>query len=223
MKVTCIDCGESREIGRIRKEYSGRCQTCAQKFIKTWKPNIRHFRLCHDCGDCKEVRSAKLAKATRCRKCTDIHKFKDVQPIYRICDDCGDKRQVSSHAASKMKRCSDCDAKYRNENKIERTPANPVGRPRTRTIESLNKPAKDDSPETIQKKKLMRTSKPKPKKASPKAIEKAIKINREHREFIDDGEKPTDNIPDQKISDDDMIAKWLLKNKPQQVGGSYVA
>ena len=217
MKVTCIDCGESREIGRIRKEYSGRCQICAQKFIKTWKPNVRHFRLCHDCGDCKEVRSANAAKAPRCRKCTDIHKYKDVKPLYRVCNDCGDKRLVKSQAATEMLRCADCDAKYRHENKIEKAPAKP------RVVQpSLNEPEKGDSPATVQKKKLMGTKKPKPKKASQAAIEKAVQLNREHREFIDGGEKPKDDIPEQKISDDDMIAKWLLKNTPQQVGGSYV-
>ena len=180
--VTCPDCKDVRTVDRLRKNQSGRCSSCAQQFIKTWRPNKRYFRICIDCGDVEQVK-ASGAKAKRCRSCSD--KARQTDGFVRTCIDCGDQRTVKNEVASKAKRCHACASVFKKTNA---------------------------APKYIRKKNTVaKTIIKKPKHASKKAIAKQREINREHK--AKEKEFTPNDIPEQKMSDEDMIAAFYAKQE----------
>jgi len=238
--VTCIDCHESREVVRARKRQT-RCLKCSIEARR--KPNKcsdcgadRHTS--SPLGRCKDcyLKNRTVSEEERTRTCVDCGDKKVMKTKSRIkkrCASCSAKKRAIDVPIRKNKLPT--EQNYINPRVTYKTAKGNVRTLYLRTCTSCENSAyvscKPRDPDNVlcsdcskevgsyrhATKKRAKHNYPKNRKLKipPKeAIEKAKEINREHKESIANNNIKT--IPIQKLSDDDMVAKWLETNEPKK-------
>ena len=155
---------------------------------------------CPHCGHTRELVRKPRSEDTTCHKCAEVV-LKLHRPVikhFRICLDCGDTKRVKKNAAGAI-RCRPCNDKFI----------------RAETLR-LNKPKKIYPKKPIVKKQeLKKIIRPKSgNRLVPAIIAKARAKNKEHKQHLKEEAKRIKEIPDQKLSDEEMISLFLSSNKP---------
>ena len=204
----CPNCGATAEVYYKPKKDTW-CLKCSSTRLgkaidnrKDPKDLIRYTRTCIDCGD---VRTGMLAKPKEPQRCTSCSRSKVGRSrhstggklklkYFRICEVCGDIKEVKSQRSALSNRCMKC--------KEYKKPLYGPKMPRKNTY--VKKPKKKKKPAV-----------------SAKNIEKIKIINRKHKAYVE--EEQAKPAPKQKISDEDMMAKWLSKHKVTKIEPSIYA
>jgi len=217
---TCIDCGDVTVVATSRDAKALRCKKCSSKHIAelrkgkpTSVPKVIYYYFCTDCSDIK-ISKARVRR-TRCGKCSRLAKrlhatrlpyfdfdtmkivnVPDLEAFVRTCKYCGDKKVMKQKSQAGLKACKACSNRNKDLKAIEAKRQDTLKSKGIKTgRKKLNKPKK--SSKTISK----------------EAIEKARKINAEHRE----AEKNKVEIPKPKMSEEAMVKMFLKKNKPSVI------
>ena len=223
-KRTCIDCGDVKIVDTERDSNALRCKPCSAKAVAntrrglpTSAKKVEYWYFCAGCDKVQKKRSQQ--GGTFCGTCNRKQPRIRNRPKYwfnletmetivinkryfKICIHCPEDnnlRQVSSARQAGYHVCK----KHMFVGKEDTLEAKEAKRLKT-FKKTMAKKAKVSRP------KLNKT----PKKASKEAIERARKINEEHRLDIEAKKKAP--IPQIK-TDEDMMAEFLLKSKPSVV------
>lgn len=208
----CIDCGNIKQCSTTRDAQAKRCKNCSAKDVaKNRKgttskiPKIVYWYFCSKCD--KVQMKTKRQGSCWCQSCSrtrlrkpehiyfDFEEMKMRMPkrYFVICPDCPPEiatREVSQSMFSQkgaIVRCRSCASK-----------AKPKKYKKTNT-----QIAKESRPMS------------KTKKTSIKAIEKEIEKNREYKSILESEKKKA--IPEQKLTDKQMMDLWLKSHKPTVV------
>lgn len=192
----CPKCHKGREVVRVRAE--NLCAKCAG-LERTTEPNL--------CITCGSKRSKTSERGKECLECYKKSRKNDTK-YFRVCIDCGDSKEVTREYSTKTLRCPSCAAK-------EKFRLNPMPKrvPSAKTI-AKKEAAKLRAKEIASKPKKRVMPKKTPRTGSKASIARAQKINKEHREIVESEKK---DIPEQKLSDEDMMKAFLKKNKPSVI------
>ena len=223
MIVPCPTCGKDRDLVRDRKTS---CRSCAAEARRQSLnvDNLEHrihlnssgiassqyLRVC-ECGDKRWVGYIS-ERGTKCRACAaksedgiaTRNKKKEVSNLVRyerVCADCGDVKMLKSQLKyRKTMLCGTCSRKSKKELIPKKVVEKKVVKPKVK----------------IAKKKVIKVKKrvlpKKSKTPSKQAIERARKINEEHR-TAQANVVPKDKIKESVLTDEEMIANYLKVNK----------
>ena len=203
------ECGDSKWVGYIPLE-GQECRKCSSSKLgkamakNNIKPEHEKVRYAHKCTDCGETRylaaSKKYRKTSLCGTCSSrarglANKKEEEEPVrrFRICHNCGDTKEVKTVSQAKAKLCRKC-----SNSQIDYT---------ARSAKSVATRAKTQKP------KIKKPRKVYAKKVSEQTIEAEKKRNQEHKAAIQEAKKDV-KVPKQKLSNEDMIAKFLEKSQP---------
>ena len=207
-------CGDSKWVGYM-PTIDTECQKCASSRLgkimakNNIKPESEKVRYEHICSECDSHRwllvSPESRKTSLCGTCSTkangkANKGKERKvrvPIrrFRICMECGDTKEVKTVSQTKAKLCRKC-----SNLQMDYT---------ARSAKSVATRAKTQQT----KPKKSKTRKVYVKKVSEKTIAAEKKRNQEHKAAIQEAKKDV-KIPKQKLSNEDMIAKFLEKSQP---------
>ncbi len=217
-------CGDVKWVNYKPKDGT-LCYTCsgreqavnmAGKNVKKEEDKIRYYYFCPTCptinlnvdkrrtnwcGKCSRL----YAKKPKDKRYFDMETMKMKIPMryFRICPHCPEDdntKQVPREILGGIKPC----VKHKYVDNPEALKAKEEKRVATR---------KANSDAGKHKKVYKKTRAKIQKKVSNLAIQKQIELNREHRERVDENEL----IPEQKMTDKEMMDKFLKKNKPSVV------
>jgi len=205
-------CGDKKWVSYM-PDLDTECQKCASSRLgkimakNNIKPESEKVRYEHTCSDCGKHRwllvSPESRKTTLCGTCSAIttgkaNKGKERKvrvPIrrFRICMECGDTKEVKTVSSAKAKLCRKCSLEQIDYS------ARSAKSAATRVVTQKIKPKK---PRKIYAKKV-----------SEQTIKAEKKRNQEHKAAVQEAKKNV-KIPKQKLSDDDMISKFLETHQP---------
>jgi len=203
-------CGDIKEVG-YKPKGNERCRKCAKKEdakemarIRWGKVGrIRYFYFCPTCPKVSEVTIKR--KTSWCGDCSRLYsKTKpsyslewdyDTMRYFRICKHCGDIKQVKQEDKCGLKACNEC-----RHLEIDKKVANAKRK-------ATNEAKKKANPKPKVAKKPKRAE----KKINPIALAKVREVNRKHKE--EEARKKTKPKVKAKLTDEQMMAKWLKGNK----------
>jgi len=211
----CVDCGDSKYVDNERDSRALRCKVCSAKEVarkrigtisKVPKKVYWYF-----CANCPKVQVKRTKQGgTYCQECNrkqprkknrlpityfDLDKMEIIAPMrhIRICPHCPSDNNTKTVQVAKLAGIRPC-RKHAYIDNPEALAEKEAKRVATR---KANRP---------KHKKVYKKSE---KKVSRAAIEKVIKINRDHRE----AQSVAKPIPKAKLTEKQMMASYLLKNK----------
>jgi len=166
------------------------------------------IQTCPDCKQDRELVRINPNASGRCHICAEKYVMKFIPRVryFRLCIDCGDVKKVRKNNAG-LKRCRICNDKHRVEETAQKAAILPpevkteVKTKVKMTIKRL--PGKRKSTRRGTSTACYNTA----------AIEKAKLKNKEHKEHLEEEEKRKKEIPDQKLTDEEMIALWYKKQE----------
>ena len=169
------------------------------------------IQTCPDCKQDRELVRINPKASGRCHICAEKHVMKFLPKVkyFRLCIDCGDIKKVRKNNAG-IKRCRECNDKHRVEETAQKAaiipPApKPKPKPKPKPIKMVIKKVPG---------KRKHTRRPTSRAClDTVAIGKARLKNKEHKEFLEEEVKRKKEIPDQKLTDEDMIAAWYKKQE----------
>ena len=216
MQIECKVCHTFREIKypkRFHKEGQSTCTECA---IEARKGDF--WRVCEECGDRKKVMTKNLTKAKLCKKCSAKKLGKAMAENNRIypkgtwkpktytvvCPTCHETREITRNP--KFNKTNNCITCAKTLSGLARR-----GKVRKKPEFKIKKVAE---PKLCKKKKVVAKKIKKinhtQRKVSKEAIEKQIKINREHKKAVQEQK----SIPKPKLTEEEMIQQFLKHHKP---------
>jgi len=157
--------------------------------------------ICPNCKEEREVVRLRRDQTGRCPACAQI-KTKVKPRYFRICPDCGDSKEVLRVGLSGIRRCAPCAHKHKWANYT------PKYKPMKHRKQTCALPPKPPKPS--------KTPTGKYRATSPEAIARQRQINKEHRDSLNKEKTKialTTTIPEQKLSDEDMIAAFYAKKE----------
>jgi len=193
----------------------------------------KYLRVCPDCGNHQEL-TYRPKKGQQCRSCCGKAKVKvmhlnnrkkDKKTYTHTCKECGATKEFNySQDRHKTGLCGICSRQQTANTRKERElryfricPDCPEDDNTKMVASERNagiKHCQKHRPKKVYAKRT-KPNKPRPKKAkaaSKAAIEKAVEVNRKHKEFIA-SESSRRPVPKQLLTDDEMMAKWLKGHK----------
>jgi len=223
MIVPCPTCGKDRDLVRDRKTS---CRSCVAEARRQSLnvDNLEHrihlngsgraisqyLRVC-ECGD-KNWVGYIPERGTKCRACAaksedgiaTRNKKKEVSNLVRyerVCDDCGDVKMLKAQLKyRKTMLCGTCSRKSKKELIPKKVVEKKVVKPKVKIAKK--------NVTKVKKRVLPKKS----KTPSKQAIERARKINEEHR-IAQANVVQKDKIKESVLTDEEMIANYLKVNK----------
>jgi len=223
----CVDCGDIKVVDNLRDSFSKRCKLCSAREVaknrrgtKSKVPKIIYWYFCGNCSSVKTKRAK--TGSILCNVCShkqprrknrphnpyfDMKEMKMIAPMryFKICPHCPEDSntvQVKQASQGGIRPCN--KHKYVGKEKLLKE------KEKKRLVSHAKTMAKREPKVKKPKaRKLKRT-----KEVSAQAIAKARQLNKEHREELEF--KKANPIP-QKLSNKDMMAKFLEENKPSVV------
>ncbi len=211
----CVDCGDVKDVENERDSKALRCKVCSAKEVASRRvgtiSKVPKKVYWYFCANCPKVQVKRTKQGgTYCQECNrkqprkknrlpityfDLDKMEIIAPMrhIRICPHCPSENNTKIVQVAKLAGIRPC-VKHRYIDNPEALATKEAKRVATR---KANKP---------KHKKVYKKSE---KKVSKAAIEKVIKLNRDHRE----AQSVAKAIPRAKLTDKQMMASYLLKNK----------
>jgi hypothetical protein len=217
----CPDCGDVATI-TYKPKPGTKCRVCSSRdtanstILTRWKPGRKKKVYYYFCPSCSNIRVLSAKRKTP--YCGDCNRIASKQPkiyiyfdlkdmkmrvpnrYFRICPMCpedNNTKQVKQAAHAGIRPCRHHAQQLMSEEQKKLK--------EERRLKSLSKTLDSRPP---------KRKKPKKKYVSKQAIERAKKINQEHKAKLEELADEVTNIPKQTKTDKEMMDEWLKTNKP---------
>jgi len=164
------------------------------------------LQTCPDCGQDRELVRLNHKSSGRCHRCAEKYVMKFIPKVkhFRLCVDCGDIKETKKGHAG-VKRCRECNDKHRvletaSKAAIVDLIKPKVTKPQARTVPTIKKPKKQSRRRTADSRIYDKVQ-----------IQKVRDHNKAFFKLQEAEKKKT--IPEQKRTDEDMIAEFIAKRK----------